>query len=190
MKNFKITGIVILVFILCNVVFSCSEGNTGTSTKKEDIEDTVLEKVELYSYYITENVILESSIPPKSFNPDSIESYQFVEDYEGQIYQATLISVRKPSIFHEGIYSDITNGKRKFFIYDNDMYDRNLIYIGTLLSSSQMIEAGFTAHSDTITLSGVYLRTPKKRETYLEKVNREFYEQGNVGDNCEWGDDL
>lgn len=140
MKNLKSISIVISVFMLCNVVISCSKGNTEKSIGKEELssnKDTVLDKVELHSYYIAENIILKSSILPNSFNPDSIEFYQFVEDNEGQIYQATLISVRKPPIFQEGIYPDITNGKRKFFIYANDKYDHNLIYIGTLLSSNQ-----------------------------------------------------
>ena len=196
MKNLKSISIVISVFMLCNVVISCSKGNTEKSIEKEELssnKDTVLEKVELHSYYIAENIILKSSILPNSFNPDSIEFYQFVEDNEGQIYQATLISVRKPPIFQEGIYPDIANGKRKFFIYANDKYDRNLIYIGTLLSSNQMIEAGFAStqtHSDTIIPTRrMTLGTPKRQETYLDKVNREFYEQINGNNDIEWYDE-
>lgn len=196
MKNLKSISIVISVFMLCNVVISCSKGNTEESIGKEELssnKDTVLDKVELHSYYIAENIILKSSILPNSFNPDSIEFYQFVEDNEGQIYQATLISVRKPPIFQEGIYPDITNGKRKFFIYANDKYDHNLIYIGTLLSSNQMIEAGFAStqvHSDTIIPTRrITLGTPKRQETYLDKVNREFYEQINGNNDIEWYDE-
>lgn len=196
MKNLKSISIVISVFMLCNVVISCSKGNTEKSIGKEELssnKDTVLDKVELHSYYIAENIILKSSILPNSFNPDSIEFYQFVEDNEGQIYQATLISVRKPPIFQEGIYPDITNGKRKFFIYANDKYDHNLIYIGTLLSSNQMIEAGFASkqvHSDTIIPTRrITLGTPKRQETYLDKVNREFYEQINGNNDIEWYDE-
>ena len=88
MKNLKSISIVISVFMLCNVVISCSKGNTEKSIEKEELssnKDTVLEKVELHSYYIAENIILKSSILPNSFNPDSIEFYQFVEDNEGQI---------------------------------------------------------------------------------------------------------
>lgn len=56
-----------------------------------------------------------------------------------------------------------------------------------------MIEAGFAstqAHSDTIIPTRrMTLGTPKRQETYLDKVNREFYEQINGNNDIEWYDE-
>ena len=97
------------------------------------------------------------------------------------MYQATLIDTKKPPIFQEGIYPDITSGKRKFFIYDSDIYDRNLIYIGTLLSSDQLIAAGFIpkqVHSyTTVAIRWLNLETPTQRKTNMERINQEWHNQ-------------
>lgn len=161
-------------------IYSCGQGKSQSDERVPVNTDSTSCEKELYSYYIDDNIILQSKILPQSFNTDSVSNYQFIKDYEERIYQATLIDIRKPSIFQEGVYPDITNGKRKYFIYTNDEYNRNLIYIGTLLSFEQMIEAGFVptqAYSDTvIPIRRINLDTPKQQEAYIEKENRKFYE--------------
>ena len=171
-----------LHIIAALTVIFCSCGQEQKTDKLDSIStDSVSMKKEFYSYYISDNVIIKSYITPTAFNLDSIDSYEFVKDYEGNMYQAILIDTKKPPIFQEGIYPDITSGKRKFFIYADDTYDRNLIYIGTLLSSDQLIEAGFIpkqAHSDTVVATRwVNLETPTQRKTDMEQINQEWHNQ-------------
>ena len=169
----------IIIIALVALLASCGQKDTN---KQDSISaDSVSIKKELHSYYISDNIIIKSSVAPKDFNLDSIDSYEFVKDYEGNVYQATLIDTKKTPIFQEGIYPDITSGKRKFFIYDSDIYDRNLIYIGTLLSSDQLIAAGFIpkhVHSDTtVAIRWLNLETPTQRKTNMERINQEWHNQ-------------
>lgn len=169
------------IIIVASVALLVSCGQKDTNKQDSISADSVSMKKEPYSYYISDNIVIKSSVTPKDFNLDSIDSYEFVKDYEGNVYQATLIDTKKPPIFQEGIYQDITDGKRKFFIYDNDTYDRNLIYIGTLLSSDQLIAAGFIpkqVHSDTVVATRwVNLETPTQRKTDMERINQEWHNQ-------------
>ena len=173
------TNLSIIIIALVALLVSC--GQKDTSKQDSISADSVSIKKEPHSYYISDNIIIKSSVTPKDFNLDSIDSYKFVKDYEGNVYQATLIDMKKPPIFQEGIYQDITDGKRKFFIYDNDTYDRNLIYIGTLLSSDQLIAAGFIprqVHSDTVVATRwLNLETPTQRKTNMERINQEWHNQ-------------
>lgn len=178
-KNNMKTNPSIIIIALVALLASCGQKDTN---KQDSISaDSVSIKKELHSYYISDNIITKSSVAPKDFNLDSIDSYEFVKDYEGNVYQATLIDTKKPPIFQEGIYPDITSGKRKFFIYDSDIYDRNLIYIGTLLSSDQLIAAGFIpkqVHSDTtVAIRWLNLETPTQRKTNMERINQEWHNQ-------------
>ena len=118
-KNINMkTNLSIIIIALVALLVSCGQKNTN---KQDSISaDSVSIKKEPHSYYISDNIIIKSSVTPKDFNLDSIDSYEFVKDYEGNVYQATLIDTKKPPIFQDGIYQDITDGKRKFFIYDND----------------------------------------------------------------------
>ncbi len=144
----------------------------------------------IYSYSIADNVILHSDVDVIPFNIDSLSIYDFVKDYEGNIYHATLIDTKVPPIFQEGIYSDITDGKRKIFIYTLDEYNCNHIYIGVQLTSEQMIKAKFipnVTNSDTIVaIRRTSLETPKQREDYLEKANREWYNGVSKNENIEF----
>lgn len=174
----KINTLVIIIALIA-LLGACGQKDTD---KIDSIStDSVSIRKEPYSYYISDNVIIKSLVAPTEFNLDSIDSYKFVKDYEGNVYQATLIDTKKPPIFQEGIYSDITNGKRKFFIYTSDIYDRNLIYIGTLLSSDQLIAADFMPqqeHGDTVVLTRrLNLEIPTKRESNLDKEWKEWHEQ-------------
>lgn len=178
-KNNMKTNPSIIIIALVALLASCGQKDTN---KQDSISaDSVSIKKELHSYYISDNIIIKSSVAPKDFNLDSIDSYEFVKDYEGNVYQATLIDTKKTPIFQEGIYPDITSGKRKFFIYDSDIYDRNLIYIGTLLSSDQLIAAGFIpkqVHSDTtVAIRWLNLETPTQRKTNMERINQEWHNQ-------------
>lgn len=172
----NIYTITLLTVILC----SCTQKQNADKIDTINV-DSVSTKEQLYSYYISDNIVINSHVMPTEFNPDSIDSYEFVKDYEGNVYQATLIDTKKPPIFQEGIYPDITDGKRKFFIYDNDTYGRNLIYIGTLLSSDQLILAGFIprqVHSDTtVATRWLNLETPTQRKTDMERINQEWHNQ-------------
>lgn len=157
----------VVIILSAIMLLSCSQKRKRADSLVESDSASFSMKEILETYYIADNVILESPILPADFDPDSIDSYDFVEDYEGKMYQATLINTQKPPIFKEGIYDDITDGKRKFFIYEDSQYKRNLIYIGTLLSSEQMIAAGFNssqAHSDAaMAMRKTTLETPKNK---------------------------
>lgn len=153
----------IIVTLIAVLSCACSHDK-----KQRDLDtpekDSVVIKEKLYSYYISDNVIIKSPVALTEFNLDSIDSYQYVEDdYKGNVYRITLIDTKKPPIFQEGIYPDITNGRRKFFIYTDDTYKCNLIYIGILLSTEQLIVAGFIpqqAQNDTFNKRKFNLRTP------------------------------
>ena len=172
----NVYAIMLLAVILC----SCSQKQKTDEINTINV-DSLSIKEHLYSYYISDNIIINSHIMPTEFNLDSIDSYEFVKDFEGNVYQAVLIDTKKPPIFQEGIYPDITSGKRKFFIYADYTYDRNLIYIGTLLSSDQLIAAGFIPkqlHSDTVVATRwVNLETPTQRKTDMERINQEWHNQ-------------
>ena len=170
----------IIVKLIAVLFCACSHDKKQKDLNTPE-KDSVVIKEKLSSYYISDNAIIKSPVALTEFNLDSIDSYEFVKDYGGNVYQAILIDTKKPPIFQEGIYPDITSGKRKFFIYADDTYDHNLIYIGTHLSSDQLIETGCIPkqmHSDTAAATRwVNLETPTQRKTDMEQINQKWYNQ-------------
>ena len=157
----------IIVTLIAVLSCACSHDKRQRDLDTPE-NDSVVIKEKLYSYYISDNITIKSPIALKEFNLDFIDSYEYVEDDKGNVYRATLIDTERPPIFQEGIYPDITDGKRKFFIYTDDTYKCNHIYIGTLLSTEQLIVAGFIpqqAQDDTFNKRKFNLRTPTTTTT-------------------------
>lgn len=152
----------IIVTLIAVLSCACSHDKRQRDLDTSENNPAVI-KEKLYSYYISDNITIESPVALTEFNLDFIDSYLYVEDDNGNVYRATLIDTKKPPIFQEGIYPDITDGKRKFFIYTDDTNKCNHIYIGTLLSTEQLIVAGFIpqqAQNDTFNKRKFNLRTP------------------------------
>lgn len=172
----------IIVTLIAVLSCACSHDK-----KQRDLDtpenDSVVIKGKLYSYYISDNITINSSVALTEFNLDFIDSYLYVEDDNGNVYRATLIDTKKPPIFQEGIYPDITDGKRKFFIYTDDTNKCNHIYIGTLLSTEQLIVAGFIpqqAQNDTFNKRKFNLRTPTTTSAPTESSEVSFLNRDTV----------
>lgn len=167
----------IIVTLIAVLSCACSHDKRQRDLDTPE-NDSVVIKEKLYSYYISDNITIESPVALTEFNLDFIDSYLYVEDDNGNVYRATLIDTKKPPIFQEGIYPDITDGKRKFFIYTDDTNKCNHIYIGTLLSTEQLIVAGFIpqqAQNDTFNKRKFNLRTPSTTTPTTPTTSEEFF---------------
>ena len=172
----------IIVTLIAVLSCACSHDKRQRDLDTPE-NDSVVIKEKLYSYYISDNITIKSPIALTEFNLDFIDSYLYVEDDNGNVYRATLIDTKKPPIFQEGIYPDITDGKRKFFIYTDDTNKCNHIYIGTLLSTEQLIVAGFIpqqAQNDTFNKRKFNLRTPTTTSAPTESSEVSFLNRDTV----------
>lgn len=130
--------------LLIILLISCSQ-KTGDSKNSEVSYNNNIDS-EQYSYSLTKDLTINSSLSLPIFDVDSIEDYTwsgapfgdyiFIKDYECNYYFSRKIADITPGILTEGIYPSTQYNDAKFFIYNDIIrwnHNENKIYIGTLV---------------------------------------------------------